>query len=181
MPVFDQELEDQALDDRRVEPGFLEAVDGPRVERGLAVRARDPSRAARRLRGSRREVSIVRGSARRSTRVAGMRRRSATGFPRNPRSREIGRQSGRTSRVQAEPFGQSVDDARRRRRAVRSGPTRAVGPGRLECDHPAVVRQQAADSIGPFDQADAIAAPVVGDAQVFKGLPDVCSRYASKW
>ena len=43
------------------------------------------------------------------------------------------------------------------------------GPGGLERDHPAVVREQTADSIGPFDQANTVAGPVVGDAEVFKG------------
>ena len=137
-----------------------------RVKRALAVRARGSVPAARRLKGSRRESPFAfsdgdpiatRGAGRKVSRATLGHARNGVKAARcqsrfTRAVRPVGRRPGRRS------AGSSIrTDASR-------------GPGRLERDHPAVVGQQAADAIGPFDQADAVAAPVVGDAQVFKGL-----------
>ena len=168
MPTFDQELEDQALDDRRVEPGFLEAVDGPRDRTRSCRSSSRLGRAAKGLKGSR-QRSPFRMSRRFMTRHHARVRRGM-GIPRNPRSRTRRRQSGSmpsgshravrpVGRRSGRPSGGS---------SIRTDASRR--PGRLERDHPAVLGQQAADAIGPFDQTDAAAAPVVGDAEVFEGL-----------
>ena len=88
-----------------------------------------------------------------------MSKREARGVKRLLRSAAVGK-----------PVGQRCAESRGLKASDPAG-----GARQLETDPPAILRQQLADAIRPFDQAEASAIEVVGDAQVFKGGGS-CSR-----
>ena len=167
MPLLTRNLRTRPSTIAGLSPASSKAIDGPRVKRGSC---HSSSRLGRAAEGLKAHVGGLHAVS------AGQARRCRCPVPRRgylrlkPRSHGYRRQSGRGQSGSLQAFGQSVDDAGGAEAGSSSRTERAVGPVGSS-----VIIQQSSGSTPRTRSAhstrhSAVAAPVVGDAEVFKGL-----------